>query len=379
MFVKTEEIKLAPVAPDEAAVLENILLEQYGLKIEPGTLGRFMEKTAASKVYKCETKTEGPVVIKRSFWYDATNREAFVVAVRAYEKAYALSEALRERGVALAKTFQNKAGHYVTQIGSDAVIISAFAEGSHFSSLDSEFAASGAALGVFHREGVAYLKKYPEEYDAIASAIPVEKPYENFRPLYDASLRAELLTDRGDCAAKEVCAAIREQIAEIDKAIAYIDASGVNSLKRLAGILHNDFHTNNALFLPDGRLSIFLDIDQIGVGPHIWDVGNTLFSFGSNFLAKHPAEEFVPRVAAFLRAYHKEFPLPISEYKLILAAGMRWDVMRILRSIRRHRYEGNRLPELLPKIKERLIPRLIGMPKVFEFITDKWLGENITK
>ncbi len=377
MFVKTEEIKLAPVPTDEAAALENILLEQYGLEIVPASLGRFTEKTAASKVYKCEVKNEGPVVIKRSFWYDATNPEAFAVAVRAYEKAYELSEVLRERGVALAKTFKNKTGVYVTRVGNDAVILSAFAPGAHFSSRDEEFAAAGAALGAFHRAGVEYLKNHPEEYDAISAAIPVEKPYEDSRPFYDRTLKVELVADHGICEAREVCGAIRDQIGEIDKAIEHIDASGVTSSECSSGILHNDFHTNNALFLPDGRLSIFLDIDQIGVGPHIWDVGNTLFSYGSNFLAKHTVPEFVPRVAAFLRAYHREFPLPIAEYKLILAAGMRWDVMRILRSIRRHHYESNRLPALIPKIKDRLIPRLIEMPKVFEFMNDEWLKENV--
>ena len=113
------------------------------------------------------------------------------------------------------------------------------------------------------------------------------------------------------------------------------------------------------------------------MGPHIWDVGNTLFSYGSNFLKNHTAEEFAPRVASFLRGYHKEFPLSLPEYKLVLAAGMRWDLMRIWRSIRRHRYENNRLPDLLPKIKDRLIPRLIGMPKVFAFINEDWLYLNV--
>ncbi len=377
MFVKTEEIKLAVVSVEEAAMLAQILVEQYGLEMVPGSLGRFTEKTAASKVYKCDARGTGPVVIKRSFWYDASSRDAFAAAMGAYEKAYALSEALRERGVVLAKTFQNKKGSYVTQIGHEAVIVSVFADGSHFTSRDEEFAASGAALGVFHREGAAYLKENPEEAIAIAKDIPVEKPYEDSRPIYEKSLRAELAVDHGDCAAKDVCAAIREQIGEIDKAMDYVDASAVTSAGLSFGVLHNDFHTNNALFLPDGRMSIFLDIDQIGVGPHIWDVGNTLFSYGSNFLKNHTAEEFESRVAKFLRAYRREFPLPMAEYKLILAAGMRWDLMRIWRSIRRHRYENNRLPELLPKIKDRLIPRLVGMPKVFEFLTDEWIKDNV--
>lgn len=377
MFVKTEEIKLEPVAGDEAKLIEGLIRSDYGLEVVAGSLGRFLEKTAASKVYKCEAVGVGPIVIKRSFWYDASNPAAMTAASRAYEKAYALSEALRERGVALAKTFLNKAGRYVTQVNNEAVIVSAFAEGNHFSSRDEEFESSGAALGVFHREGAAYLKEHPEELAAISREIPVEKPYEESRQLYEKSLRAELVSDHGDCAAKEICAAIRNQIGEIDKAIAYVDASGVNTRERSFGILHNDFHTNNALFLPDGKLSIFLDIDQIGVGPHVWDVGNALFSYGSNFLKNHTPEEFAPRVAAFLRVYHKEFPLPLPEYKLVLAAGMRWDLMRILRSIRRHRYENNRLPDLLPKIKDRLIPRLIEMPRIFQFLTDDWFRQNL--
>jgi Ser/Thr protein kinase RdoA (MazF antagonist) len=373
MFVKTEEIKLEPVLQEEnywSAILENA----YGFELIPGTLSRFTEKTAASKVYKAEIKKVGPVVIKLSFWY--YDMSAALKLRRIYERAYQLSEELRKRGVALAPVFKNKEGLYVSLVGTHYLTVSAFAEGNHFSSRDEEFASSGAALGVFHREGAAYLKDYPEETEAIPREIPVEKPYEDSRPLYEKSLRAELVADHGDCAAKEICAAIRNQIGEIDKAIAYVDASGVNAKERSSGILHNDFHTNNALFLPDGKLSIFLDIDQIGVGPHIWDVGNTLFSYGSNFLKNHTAEEFALRVAAFLRAYHKEFPLPLPEYKLILAAGMRWDLMRILRSIRRHRYENNRLPDLLPKIKDRLIPRLIGMPRIFQFLTEDWLRKN---
>jgi hypothetical protein len=72
-------------------------------------------------------------------------------------------------------------------------------------------------------------------------------------------------------------------------------------------------------------------------------------------------------------AYHKEFPLPLSEYKLAALASIRWDVMRILRSLRRHHYENNCLPDLLPKIKGRLIARIVAIPEILSFINDEWL------
>jgi len=376
MLVKTEPIKLGPVEKTESQRIENILVQNYGWEIEPGTLARFLEKTASSRVYQIKIKGLGLKVIKDSFWYGGQSEEEKRKSLAALEKAYKISEALRKKGVALPEVFLNKQGKFITQFESSYFTALDFLTGEHFSSRDEEFTASGAVLAFFHKKGAEYLLENPAEKETIEKLIPAEKPYEESRQMYENFLREDLLKPH-QCGFPEVCRSFRENIEAIDETIKFIDSSGVLSPDLSNGILYNDFHTNNALFTPDGSFSGFLDIDQIGVGPFVWDLGNTLASFASNFLTRTPGADFEPKARFFLKAYHREFSLPLKEYELCLAATQRWDVMRILRTLRRHRYENNRLPELLPKVSDRLIPRIIAAPKVFSFITEDWLKRNL--
>lgn len=374
MYLKSEEIKLLPVTAEEGVQLKQILKTHYDLDVLPDKLERFSEKTASSRVYRCGLKDGSFVVVKKSFWYDTKTQEDFSSAIRSLEKAYSVSEALRLRGVPLPKALTNVSGKYTTVHSPDLLVALEYVEGKHLASRSGEFSAGGRALGLFHKKGKEYLEKNPVEWGSISQEILVEKPYEESRSLYFSTLRPDLLKSH-TCDLKEVCDAVRSNLAVLDKTIGFIDHSGINSDPLSRGIVHNDFHVNNALFHDDGSLAIFLDIDQLGIAPHIWDMGNTLASYASNYLSNNDEEKFPKKAASFLMAYHKEFPLSLAEYKLSLAATQRWDVMRILRSMRRHHYENNRLPDLLPKIKDRLIPRILAMPRVLSFVTDQWLSE----
>jgi Ser/Thr protein kinase RdoA (MazF antagonist) len=170
---------------------------------------------------------------------------------------------------------------------------------------------------------------------------------------------------------------VKANILVIDAAIDCV-TEGFKEKLLQKGILHNDFNYANGLYDEKGNLTSFLDTEQLGVGPYTWDLGNTLASFYSKFKSKMTQKEFEERVRAFLQRYHQIHPLPHEEYELILASTERWDVMRVLRTLRRHHYEGNRFPELLPKITERLLPRLRELPSVFNFMTKEWIKETLS-
>ena len=366
MRVVTEPIRLeaAPaVVQDEIAA---VLRETYDLRTISKEISRFLEKTT-SAVYKCPLEDGGAVVVKHS---------SFVTNSTALKKAYAISEELRNRGARLPRAYRTTNGSFIAQTTMGSVAVLAFADGKHFSSHEEEFASAGRALGEFHAAGARYLADHQDERLEISSAIPVEKPYEESRAMY-SEIRAAFI-DSHPCSVPEVCDFVREHIGVLDETAKFVDQSGVNSSALSSGILHNDFHTNNALYSEDGKLTAFLDIDQIGVGPHVWDIGNTLASFASNYINRGVIDGFDDKARLFLRDYHQAFPLQLGEYRQILAATQRWDLMRIMRSLRRHHHENNRLSELLPKIKDRLIPRIAAVPKIFSFLTSDWIRGNLS-
>lgn len=374
---KVESTKVEQVPNLENKKISQILQKFYGFNVLKQSVGRFLEKTVSSKVYRCKTKEAGVLVVKESFWYTDTDLKLQEQSVRAVEYAYFISEVLRKRGVLLPKIFSNKQGNFVTVMEKNKVTVLEYLRGNHFSFQDKEFISSGAALGIFHRKGAEYLKENPKEKRKIARLIPVEKPYEDSRKMYYKFLRKKLLS-RHNCSVPEVCKKVRENLKAIDETIKFIDSSGVSRASLSSGVIHNDFHINNALF-QNKKFIGFIDIDQVGIGPYVWDVGNTLGSFAARFLLENDLKNFESKVRLFLAAYHHEFPLPPDEYRLCLAATQRWDIMRILRSLRRHHYENDRLSGLLPKIKSRFIPRIIAMPEVLGFMTANWLKSNLLK
>lgn len=368
MKVDTVAIDYAPVSEDVRRDVVSVLTNRFALSVVPESVVQFTEKTASSAVYRA-TMTDGAmIVIKTSIW---------VGPGPALEKVYEVSEALHAAGVPMARTFRTSNGAFAGEAGGKQYIVQSFVSGEHFSARPEHFSAAGAALGLFHKAGRAHLAAHTGEEAEIERLIPVEKPYEESRALYDTGLRETLLSPHV-CSVPTVCAAFVQNVGRIDQVIADIDASAIHSPQRSRGLLHNDFHTNNALFAEDGTLNCFLDLDQIGVGPHIWDVGNTLASFASNVFTRDPSTQFEPLAKAFLQAYHQTHPLTVEEYQLTVMASQRWDVMRILRSLRRHHFENNRLPGLLPKIADRLIPRLTRFPEMMSFMNDSWIQEYLT-
>lgn len=371
MLVETEKIGLIPAEKEESKRISGLLGEAYGW--ECAKIERFSEKTASSNVFRCVLASGERIVVKESFWYQDI---AGADSAGSLEKAYEASEYLRKKGVNLPLVYKTKSDGLVWEGNGAKVTVLEFLEGSHFSSEDWEFSASGEALAGFHRAGAVILEERPDEYNSISRSIPVEKPYEESRAMYFEGLRSKLISGHS-CGFPEVCESVSANIEYIDEVISYVDSSGVNNESRKRGIIHNDFGTNNTLAVPDGKRAYFLDMDQMGVGPFVWDIGNTLASYASNFLSKNKDEKFESKAGLFLKAYQRIFPLPLDEYVLILAATQRWDVMRILRTMRRHHYENDRLPNLIPKVSERFIPRIKKMPEIFSFFTKEWFATII--
>jgi Ser/Thr protein kinase RdoA (MazF antagonist) len=342
MTEKTEKIKFTALTKEEVKEVLQIIRENYEEEFHlPVCVERFSEETASSRVYRISLRNGRRVVLKRSFWYFGK------MAIRAIEKAQEVSEPLRLRGVPVPITYLTLKGKYAAKYNGGQITLLEYIEGEYFTANDRQFIEAGRALAIFHREGEVFLRKHPIERVLIAKKIPVEKPYE--------------------CSVPDVCSAVRDHIHIFDQTIKILDRSGISNRELSSGIVHNDFNVKNCFFKKDGAFSSFIDIDQLGIAPFIWDVGNTLLSFVSK------SKNYEHSAELFLAAYHKEHPLPLNEYLLIIAAAVRWDMMRILRSLRRHHYENDRLVNLLPKIKSRLIARVIQAPKIFSFLDENWL------
>jgi Ser/Thr protein kinase RdoA (MazF antagonist) len=238
-----------------------------------------------------------------------------------------------------------------------------------------ECSAVGDVLGMFHACGESYLKAYPEEWDVLPAMIPFEKPYEESRVLYENGFREQLLRVH-TCSVPKVCHAIRESIEEIDRLLCLVDTSEVAAHIRSRGLLHNDVHTRNVLFFNHSAQAL-LDIDQMGIGPFVWDLGNTIASYTWDIAHRGMKEKLPEFIGSLLRAYHTIHPLSLEEYLLVVSASQRWDLQRILRSLRRHHYENDRLSDLLPKIIDRFLPRVQQLPTLLSFLNSEWLQREV--
>lgn len=361
MKVTTEPIALEPASPEEADAVRGALEEGYGIACD--AVSRYAEKTT-SAVYRCSVPGKEPVVVKRIGWTGDLG---------AIRRAADVGAWLRALGVALPKILKTLDGDTVAKDGDATYQALEHLPGEHFSCRIEEWASAGSALGKLHAAGAALLRDRPSLAEAISRDIPVQMPYEESRAMYLSGLRETFLEDH-DCAFPKVCAAFRDALPNLEAAMDSVDSAFAGKTLP-SGIVHNDFHTNNGLFLEDGSFSGFLDLDQIGVGLLVWDIGNTLFSFASNAVARGEESRVREFTEAFLEAYGKERPLESGERELIVAAGVRWDLLRIFRSLRRHRFEGDRFPGNIRKIEERLIPRVRKAPEMFGFLDGLTLPE----
>lgn len=323
-------------------------------------------KTESSALWKIEVR-EGIFVLKGSSWYAGFAKHP----EHALERVYSVAARLAERGVPLQSARRTLQGGSVVKWNGLPAVLLEYREGLPFDGSDAQFASAGAALADFHRTGAGLLKDEKGLRERIIVEVPVEKPYEESRALYlRGGFRAKLLALHA-CAEQATCDAVRAAIPLLDKTIAFIDASFEKAGILTESILHNDFSHANGLYRADGTFAAFLDVDQLGVGPCVFDIGNTLASFATEFLKKGTQKELEKRVNTFLTAYRAGFPLPEQEYVLVLAATEQWDVMRILRTLRRHHFENNRLPDLMPKITKRFLPRIASAPEWFGFLIKK--------
>lgn len=335
--------------------------DAFGMKVRSVAL--LSAKVESSSLWKIKAD-EGVFVLKGSLWYGGFVKNP----VAALECVYEVAARLAKLAVPLQTARRALSGGFVSVFNGLPTVLLEYKEGLSFDGSEAHFAGAGAALAGFHKTGMELLKKDSGLSEKIHAKVPVEKPYEKSRELYlHGGFREKLLTPH-ECANRETCDAVHAAIPLLDKTIAFIDKSFARAGKLSEGILHNDFSWANGLYNPDGSFVSFLDVDQLGIGPFILDIGNTLASFATEFLKKGTQKELEHLVNSFLLAYLRVFLLPAREYMLVLAATQRWDVMRVLRTMRRHHFENNRLPDLVPKVSKRFLPRIAAAPEWFKFL-----------
>lgn len=348
-------------APETAHILA-LLEREYDMRapeIQPlGGSG------ISSSVFLVRTG-EGTYVAKESKWYlgFAPN------PVDTLEAVYTTIQALKNRGIPVQGAMQTVAGSYSSCIGDVPWVVLDFIDGHAFSGEEQEWSSAGRALGRLHSGGAALMSESATLQNTILTRIPTEKPYEESRALYP-EIRDTLLAEH-ECSHPDTCNAFRNHVDALEAAMQYVDEAFASGSTR--SILHNDFNFENGIYKENGDFSGFIDADQLGYGPVVHDIGNTLASFVTN---AHTTTDGVIQegVLNFLQTYHGEFPLSAEEYRRIPAGAMRWDLLRLLRSLRRHHFEGNRFSGLLRKIPITTIPRILSTRETFSFLTTDRLG-----
>jgi Ser/Thr protein kinase RdoA (MazF antagonist) len=371
MKTPSAPVSVSKINRDTEKELIHLLSQYYDNRFTE--LLRFDEKTLTSEVYLGVEEDGKKKVVKFSHWFKNDERNYGVSQLSFF---YTVNEILRHRGVFVPQVHKNKLGEYITPSEKGTIIVLEFIEGSHFAPSVISFESAGRSLGVYNHIGTELLNERDDVYGKLMQYGIVEHSYVDSRSLYDNSLRKTLIHEH-TCSFPHVCASIREHINVLDKTIERIDSSDVLNLNQPCGLLHFDFHVNNGLFDKGGNLTTILDIDQMTYGPFVWDVGNTLISFMSNALSNNLSWDVEGSTSAFLKGYHEVNQLSAIEYSKILDAALMIDMMRLLRSMRRHHFENDRHSDLYDKISTRIIPRFIELPKAFSFLDKRWIERNI--
>jgi Ser/Thr protein kinase RdoA (MazF antagonist) len=347
--------------------LQHFFQTHYG---KTGAREHFLAGTQSSNVSFVTFPDGVRYVVKGSSWYNFASQPT-----RALETAYEVSDLLIRNGVPIVPTVRGSDGLFVHSFRGLPTAVMEFCEGIPFSGDVIQAAAAGRALAIFHATGKRLLAENSGLSEKITVSIPVEKTYEDSRELYIRGNLKQTILSEHVCSNPIVCAAVGKNIAMLEEMMSEIDETFSSSAFFGSGLVHNDFNHDNGLYKVDGSFSAFIDIDQLGIGLHVWDVGNTLLSFSSKCPKNDGGVVFKKCTGAFLRAYHRINPLLVPEYRAIPAAAARWDVMRILRTLRRHHFEGDRLLGLMMKLEQRLLPRLAVLNTTFSFLSESWIEE----
>lgn len=345
--------------------LKNALL--HSIERESGRKPTHLERiggTISSSLYFVDFEDGTKAVLKGSLWYKGFAEDPAHVL----ESVYTVADALKRREIPLQGAIRLPLGRFTFTAEGLQYALLDYVSGHAFSGSEAELRAAGNALGRFHKEGSIVMQD--DAVKTAAHAIPFEMPYEESLAAYRSSLRAQIVTGH-DCQEQDTCTALRNRLEEIDREIAYVESAFAH-ITPVQTLLHNDFHASNGLYTEEGTFAGFLDIDQLGYGEAISDFGNTLVSLVGSLPSETTSEQLQQRVTEFIRAYHRIHPLSLAEYAAAPAAGMRWNLLRILRSTRRHYNESNRFPELHRKSPMR-IDKFTTIKTTFAFMTPEWI------
>jgi Ser/Thr protein kinase RdoA (MazF antagonist) len=328
------------------------------------SVGR-LERSEASGRFLVSLEDGRKILVKQSHWYDFTSRPE-----RILEKVHALGNEIKKHFPRLQAAYPSLSGRFcLLQDGLPTLVLPYFV-GSDFAGTERDLAAAGRALASFHLAGLEFLKRKAGEYENIRKMIPVEKPYEESVIIYKDYFR-RILAKSHDCAEKSICDSIRQHLPLIDNTIDFVEEYFSAAGRWTHGIIHTDFNFGNVIYGEDGEAFV-LDIDLLNVGLLGEDIGTALVSF-LLALKKKGRSDLSDIALTFLRAYHRVNPLSAADYLLILPSIQKNTIARILRIMRRHHFENNRLPEMMKKIPDRFLKRLIDSPREFSFLTEDWL------
>jgi len=365
MYVASEKIHLSSVEGEDGIEIGREIETNYGEK--PISVEKYAEATASSRVYRVGFSDGSVWVAKYADWHADT---------KAYDAVYRTTDQLKLLGLPIVTAKKTVDGACGVPTEKGFLLLLDHVEGEHFPATELAVSEMGRALGRFHAVGLQAEKEGAVSRKEILSVLPTEKPYEESRAMYEKEIRPRIV-DGHSCTIPDVCRYVAEHVDLLDHNISLLDT--VDFAGSSSGLVYNDFNINNVLFCPDGTFSGYIDPDQIGIDPYIWDVANGLTSVLSNVV---PAQTVTQDVAIknFISAYRSEFSLPLADYDLLLASALRWDMLRILRSLRRHYFENDRFPLLTKKIKDRLISRLEKLPELYSSTTNpEWKKGSLEK
>ncbi len=358
----TEAISFTSIDEAEKKQLIQVLQTHFGVN-DVEHISQYNEPTPVSRIFRVNTK-DTVYLLKHLLWRPATTEKekqashtahAFIEKLTAHFQSQGLPVPLPAKDVAVED--QN------------FFSLHPFVLGEHATTTKAELEDAGRLLAQFHQVGLRLLEAQPNLYEEIPTHIPFDKPFEDSVPVWE-QLKQDLAEGHA-CSKPEVCAYFKRNIPHVDKLMRFVQQH-LHPKALQQGICHMDFHPNNTL-VRQGKIVAMLDFDNLAVAPLADDVANSLMHFVGNAIHQGVWDSYKEATRAFLAGYNSVRLLSAEELQSLVPYIVRWELMRSLRSLRRHYYEGDRLPGLLDKLPKRIFPNALTAVEHYGFLMEESL------
>ena len=332
-----------------------------------------LSERATSKNYRIVKGSHAYLYKEESFFSDDTETDTV------YAITYELSELMRSYGAPLPRWYLSNDGAPFVRKNGVVSTVRDFVEGTEFTATASEIEHIGEDLARFHQVGRKVLAAEPALLSRLKT-LPLEKPFGESAVVYQQQLKRDLATRSGhsaesaseSCQRAEVCDYIRQNLEAIDALFrSTMDFYRHHTGQEVVTVLHFDLRWDNVVMDAHGHVAAYIDWGYVNGqlhGDRMLDVADGLTRFSEVFCKNHPHRRLKEFVETYLEAYNRIEPLSDYDYAALVPSMTRMQLFRMLRIMRRHHYENDRLGEACQKLKDRLIPLMLRYEADYGFV-----------